>query len=141
MTSIDHVGVAVADLAGAIAFYESTLGLRLTHTEVNRSSGITEAMLAGDEPGACLQLLAPTTPSSVIAKFLDRSGPGVQHVAFRVDDLEAVSGSFRTSRVRMLYEHAVAGTSGSLINFAHPKDCGGVLIELVQPAPPAPSDQ
>jgi methylmalonyl-CoA/ethylmalonyl-CoA epimerase len=129
-TRIDHVGIAVPDLDEAIAFYRRAFGLEVVHEEVNEEQGVREAMLAiGD---SYLQLLAPLTPESTIAKFLDRSGPGIQQVAFGVDDVEAAATDLREAGVRVLYEHATVGTGGSLVNFCHPKDCGGVLVELVQ---------
>jgi methylmalonyl-CoA/ethylmalonyl-CoA epimerase len=81
-----------------------------------------------------VQLLAPLTPESTIAKFLDRSGPGLQQVAYRVVDVEAVSSVLRGRGLRLLYDSARRGTAGSRVNFVHPKDAGGVLVELVQPA-------
>jgi methylmalonyl-CoA/ethylmalonyl-CoA epimerase len=92
---------------------------------------------ASDTAGAMIQLLAPIDDSSTIAKFLDRSGPGMQQLAYRVTDLEAVMAVLRERGVRLLYDVARRGTAGSLVNFIHPKDAGGVLIELVEPAPPA----
>jgi methylmalonyl-CoA/ethylmalonyl-CoA epimerase len=106
-TAIDHVGVAVPDLDAAIAFYRDTFGM---------------------------QLLAPLSEDSTIAKFLDRSGPGVQQVAYRVEDIEAVSRTLRDRGLRLLYDQPRRGTSNSRVNFVHPKDAGGVLVELVQPA-------
>src|SRR6476620_6572632 len=135
-TAIDHVGVAVPDLDDAIAFYESTYGMRLLHEETNEEQGVREAMIAVGDSGSCIQLLAPLTPESTIAKFLDRSGPGLQQLAYRVTDLEAVSAVLRERGVRLLYDVARRGTAGSLVNFVHPKDAGGVLIELVEPALP-----
>ncbi|MFM8351220.1 MAG: VOC family protein, partial [Actinomycetales bacterium] len=93
-----------------------------------------EAMLAVGSSGSCIQLLAPLTAESTIARFLERSGPGIQQVAYRVDDVRAAADRLRQAGVRVLYEEPRRGTAGSLVNFAHPKDCGGVLIELVQPA-------
>ena len=81
-----------------------------------------------------MQLLAPLTPESTIATFLDRSGPGVQQVAYRVEDVDAVSATLRERGMRLLYDEPRRGTAGSRINFIHPKDAGGVLVELVQPA-------
>ena len=81
-----------------------------------------------------IQLLAPLTPESTIAKFIGRSGPGLQQLAFRVDDVEAVSATLRERGLRLLYDEPRRGTSDSRINFVHPKDAGGVLVELVQPA-------
>ena len=129
-TRIDHVGIAVPDLDEAIAFYKRAFGLEVVHEEVNEEQGVREAMLAiGD---SYLQLLAPLTPDSTIGKFLDRSGPGIQQMAFAVDDVEAAAADLRAAGVRVLYDQAKVGTGGSLVNFCHPKDCGGVLVELVQ---------
>ena len=133
-TAIDHVGIAVADLDAAITFYRDVYGMRLAHQEVNEEQGVREAMMAVGDSGSHVQLLAPLTPESTIAKFLDRSGPGVQQVAYRVDDIEAVSATLRQRGLRLLYENPRRGTSNSRVNFIHPKDAGGVLVELVEPA-------
>ena len=137
-TAIDHVGDAVPDLDEAIAFYTDTFGMRLAHEEVNEEQGVREAMMSvgGDPVGtaSCIQLLAPLDESSTIAKFLDRSGPGVQQMAYRVTDLEQVSTILRERGVRLLYDAPRRGTSDSRVNFIHPKDAGGVLVELVEPA-------
>ncbi|MBZ5734230.1 methylmalonyl-CoA epimerase [Nocardioides sp. TRM66260-LWL] len=133
-TAIDHVGIAVADLDEAIAFYESTFGMKVAHQEVNEEQGVREAMVAVGDSGSFIQLLAPLDDSSTIAKFLDRSGPGVQQMAYRVTDVDAVSAILRERGVRLLYPEAKRGTSDSRINFVHPKDAGGVLVELVEPA-------
>ncbi|GIG60839.1 methylmalonyl-CoA epimerase [Longispora fulva] len=133
---IDHVGVAVADLDAAIAFYENTFGMRCVHTETNEEQGVREAMLAvgPTSEGGCIQLLSPLSPSSTIAKFLDRSGPGVQQVAYTVADIDVACATLRERGVRLLYDAPRRGTSDSRINFVHPKDAGGVLVELVEPA-------
>jgi methylmalonyl-CoA/ethylmalonyl-CoA epimerase len=133
-TAIDHVGIAVHDLDEAIAFYETTFGMHVVHEETNEEQGVREAMVAVGDSGSCLQLLAPLTPESTIAKFLDRSGPGLQQLAYRVRDVEAVSDVLRERGVRLLYDAPRRGTSDSRINFVHPKDAGGVLVELVEPA-------
>lgn len=134
LTCIDHVGIAVADLDEAKAFYQRAFGLQVVHEEVNEEQGVREAMLAVGDSGSCIQLLAPLSPQSTIARFLDRSGPGIQQVAYRVSDVRATAQRLSAAGVRMLYPEPRRGTAGSLVNFAHPKDCGGVLIELVQPA-------
>ena len=134
-TAIDHVGVAVADLDEAIAFYRDTYGMTLAHEEVNEEQGVREAMMAVGDSGSHIQLLAPLSPESTIAKFLDRSGPGVQQMAYRVEDLDAVSATLRERGLRLLYPEARRGTAGSRINFIHPKDAGGILVELVEPSP------
>jgi methylmalonyl-CoA/ethylmalonyl-CoA epimerase len=133
-TAIDHVGVAVRDLDEAIAFYRDTYGMTLAHEEVNDEQGVREAMMAVGGSGSHIQLLAPLSPESTIAKFLDRSGPGVQQVAYRVEDVEVVSQVLRDRGLRLLYDAPRRGTSNSRVNFIHPKDAGGVLVELVQPA-------
>ena len=134
-TAIDHVGVAVRDLDDAIAFYESAFGMRLAHQEVNEEQGVREAMMAVGDSGSCIQLLAPIDESSTIAKFLDRSGPGLQQLAYRVRDVEQVSALLRERGLRLLYDEPRRGTANSRINFVHPKDAGGVLVELVEPSP------
>ncbi len=137
-TAIDHVGIAVPDLDAAIAFYRDTFGMRLVHEEVNEEQGVREAMMSvGGAPvgtASCIQLLAPLHDGSTIAKFLDRTGPGVQQVAYRVTDVEEVGTILRERGVRLLYDVPKRGTSDSRGNFIHPKDAGGVLVELVQPA-------
>lgn len=137
LTRIDHVGIAVPDLDEAKAFYRRAFGLEVVHEEVNEEQGVREAMLAVGDSGSCIQLLAPLNADSTIAKFLDRSGPGIQQVAYGVDDVEATATALREAGVRVLYETAKRGTAGSKVNFCHPKDCGGVLIELVEAAPDA----
>jgi methylmalonyl-CoA/ethylmalonyl-CoA epimerase len=137
ITRIDHVGVAVADLDAAKAFYADTFGLVTVHEEVNEQQGVREAMLAPAAeagPGARLQLLAPVDDDSTIAKFLARSGPGMHHLAWTVDDIESTSAQLRDRGLRLLYDEPRRGTSGSRINFVHPKDAGGILVELVEPA-------
>ena len=133
-TAIDHVGVAVRDLDEAIAFYQDRLGMRLVHEEVNEEQGVREAMMAVGDSGSCIQLLAPLDEESTIAKFLDRSGPGIQQLAYRVTDLDAVSVTLRERGLRLLYDQPRHGTAGSRVNFVHPKDAGGILVELVEPA-------
>jgi methylmalonyl-CoA/ethylmalonyl-CoA epimerase len=137
VTAIDHVGIAVADLDAAIAWYHDHLGMILVHEEVNNDQGIREAMLAvrGAPSGtAQIQLMAPIDDSSTIAKFLDKRGPGVQQLAVRVSDLDSLSERLRSHDVRLVYDAPRRGTANSRINFIHPKDAGGVLIELVEPA-------
>lgn len=133
-TAIDHVGMAVPDLDEAIAFYRDTFGMRLAHEEVNEEQGVREAMMAVGDSGSHVQLLAPLSESSTIAKFIDRNGPGCQQVAYRVTDVEQASALLRERGLRMLYDAPKRGTSDSRINFVHPKDAGGVLVELVEPA-------
>ncbi|MFC0448265.1 methylmalonyl-CoA epimerase [Rhodococcus jostii] len=137
VTAIDHVGIAVPDLDAAIAWYSEHLGMVSTHEEVNEEQGVREAMLSvvgSPEGSTALQLLAPLNENSTIAKFIDRSGPGLQQLAYRVTDIDAISAQLRERGVRLLYDAPRRGTADSRINFVHPKDAGGVLVELVEPA-------
>jgi methylmalonyl-CoA/ethylmalonyl-CoA epimerase len=137
-TAIDHVGIAVPDLDEAIEFYRDAFGMRVAHEETNEEQGVREAMMsvAGEPIGtaSCIQLLAPLSPDSTIARFLDRSGPGIQQLAYRVTDVDQVGAVLRERGLRLLYDAPRRGTSGSRVNFVHPKDAGGVLVELVEPA-------
>ena len=135
MIGLDHVGVAVPDLDAAVDFHTRVLGLQLTHREVNEDQQVEEAMLTGPGSGqrpVQVQLLAPSGPGSTIARFIERTGPGLQQVAYRVADVEAAAAWLREQGVRVLYDDARRGTAGSRVNFLHPKDCGGVLVELVE---------
>lgn len=135
-TAIDHVGVAVADFDAAVALYQDTFGMTVIHEEVNQEQGVREAMVAVGDPTApqsCIQILAPLSEDSPIAKFLDRSGPGLQQLAYRVTDIDAASAQLRAQGARLLYDEPKTGTAGSRINFVHPKSAGGVLVELVEP--------
>jgi methylmalonyl-CoA/ethylmalonyl-CoA epimerase len=134
ITAIDHVGIAVPDLEAAIEFHTGVLGGVMVHRERNDEQGVEEAMIAFHD-GAQVQLLAPLSAESTIAKFLDRNGPGLQQLAYRVDDVRAAAEQARSAGIRTLYDQPRRGTAGSSINFLHPKDAGGVLVELVQPAP------
>ncbi|WP_439661297.1 methylmalonyl-CoA epimerase [Lentzea sp. HUAS TT2] len=136
VTAIDHVGIAVPDLDVAIAFYRDNFGLEVAHEEVNEEQGVREAMLhaPGDHAGTAIQLLAPLNEDSTIAKFIGRSGPGLQQLAYRVSDVDVAADALRAKGLRLLYDEARRGTSDSRVNFVHPKDAGGVLIELVEPA-------
>ncbi len=137
VTAIDHVGIAVPDLDVAIKWYHDHLGMIVLHEEVNEEQGIREAMLSvrgATKGSAQVQLMAPLDETSTIAKFLDKRGPGLQQFAYRVSDLETLSAKLRADGIRLLYDVPRRGTSNSRINFIHPKDAGGVLVELVQPA-------
>ena len=137
VTSIDHVGIAVADLDAAVRMYETAFGMRCVHTEVNEEQGVREAMLAVGDSGGFVQLLSPLSPDSPVGRYLDRNGPGVQQVAYRVDDVDAASAHLRAQGMRLLYDEPRTGTAGSRVNFVHPKSTGGVLVELVEPGPDA----
>jgi methylmalonyl-CoA/ethylmalonyl-CoA epimerase len=131
---IDHVGIAVGDLDEAVRFYVSTLGFRIVHEETNAEQGVREAMVAVGESGTCLQILAPLTPESAIGRFLATSGPGMQQLAYRVSDIEEAMLATRAAGMRLLYDEPRRGTAGSRINFIHPRDAGGVLVELIEHA-------
>ena len=134
LTAIDHVGIAVPDMDEALEFYAATFGLRPVHEEVNEEQGIREAMLAVGDTDDRVQLMAPLDADSPLATFLARRGQGIQQLAYRVSDLEAASTVLRDRGLRLLYDTPKRGTAGSRINFVHPKDAGGVLVELVEPA-------
>src|SRR6478752_4019932 len=137
VTAIDHVGIAVPDLDAAIKWYHDHLGMIVLHEEVNEDQGVREAMLSvrGAPVGSAqIQLMAPLDETSPIAKFLDKRGPGMQQLAYRVSDIDALAERLREQGVRLLYDAPRRGTADSRINFIHPKDAGGVLIELVEAA-------
>ena len=139
---IDHVGLAVPNLDEAIKFHTEVLGWRVLHRETNEEQGVEEAMLgtgAQGEENAQIQLLGPLSPDSTIGKWLEKNGGkgGIQQLAYRVTDIDAVAAVLRERGVRMLYPEAKIGTGGSRIQFAHPKDTGGILLEIVEPNPHA----
>lgn len=134
LSAVDHVGIAVRDLDAALAWYDDCFGITAVHEETNEEQGVREVMLQVGMGDTQIQLLAPLGPDSPIAKFLDRSGPGVHQVAYRVEDIEAASEHLRSKGLRLLYDVPRGGTAGSRVNFVHPKDAGGVLVELVEPA-------
>ena len=125
------------DLDAAIAWYHDHLGMIVVHEEINTDQGVREAMLSvrGAPAGSAqVQLMAPLDDSCTIAKFIDKRGPGIQQIAYRVSDLDALSERLRDKGVRLLYDAPRRGTANSRINFIHPKHAGGVLVELVEPA-------
>ena len=134
---IDHVGIAVTDLDAAVEMYETAFGMTCVHTEVNEEQGVREAMLEVGSSGSYLQLLAPLSPDSPIGRFLERSGPGIQQLAYRVRSVDELSAHLRAQGMRLLYDEPRRGTAGSRVNFVHPKSAGGVLVELVEPGPQA----
>jgi methylmalonyl-CoA/ethylmalonyl-CoA epimerase len=131
--AIDHVGIAVADFDEAVRYYADVFGMSVAHEEINEEQGVREAMLSVGDSGSSIQLLAPLSDASPIAKFLDQRGPGIQQLAYRVGDLDAVCDVLRERGARLLYDVPKRGTAGSRVNFVHPKSAGGVLVELVEP--------
>jgi len=134
-TALDHVGIAVEDLDASIAFYQTAFGMRCAHVETNEEQGVREAMMAVGDSGSYVQLLAPLSPDTTIGRFLADRGPGIQQMAYRVQDIDAACLRLREAGVRLLYDQPRTGTAGSRVNFVHPKSSGGVLVELVEPAP------
>ena len=129
---IDHVGVAVADLDAAIALHERTYGLTLAHREVVEEQGVEAALL--DVGDGHVELLAPLGEETPVGKFLAKRGPGLHHVAYRVEDINSTLGELNRSGVRMIDEVARRGIRDSMVAFLHPSATGGVLTELVQPS-------
>jgi methylmalonyl-CoA epimerase len=127
---LDHVGVAVADLAAARALYEQVLGLEVTHEEVIEDQGVHELLLsAGD---AFVQLVAPLSPDTPVGRFLARRGEGVHHVGYAVPDVAAALADLRAQGIEVIEPAPRIGSGGTTIAFLHPKSMGGVLVELVE---------
>lgn len=132
LEAIDHTGVAVNDLDAAIVFYRDVLGLPLVHREAVTEQGV-EAVLF-DLGDGHVELIAPLRPDSGVARYLEQRGPGLHHVAYRVDDIEAALASLSAAGVRLIDERPRAGIRGSRVAFLHPTATGGVLTEIVEPA-------
>ncbi len=133
---IDHVGYAVSDIEAAIKFHTEVLGFRVLHREDNVEQGVTEVMLGTgkQEPeSAQVQLLAPLNENSTIAKFIAKRGEGIQQVCYRVSDIDPVCADLKSKGVRLLFPEPKNGTAGARINFVHPKDSGGILLEMTEP--------
>ena len=137
VTCLDHVGIAVPDLDAAVEFYRSAFGWVNHHQETNEEQGVVEAMIGPKDltgRDGMVQLLAPLNEESTIAKFIEKKGPGLQQMCLRTSDIEALTAHLTGQGVRLLYPEAKRGTGGAKINFVHPKDAGGVLLEITQPA-------
>jgi methylmalonyl-CoA/ethylmalonyl-CoA epimerase len=129
---LDHVGVAVRDIeAGIDAWAERTGGV-VTHREVNEEQGVEEAMMSMPDETFELQILAPLSPDSTIAKFIEKHGEVTQQIAYEVDDLDATVATLKAHGITPIYASAKTGTRNSRINFIHPRDADGVLIELLE---------
>lgn len=129
---IDHIGIAVKSLEDSIKFYEEVLGAKLVHTEVNADQNISEAMM--DLHGQTIQLLAPLSDRGAIHDFLVKYGEGVQQIALKVANLDYACSAARNNGIAVIFAQHKRGSSDSRINFLHPRDCGGVLLELVESA-------
>jgi len=128
---IDHIGLAVDDMEAAIALYCDTLGLTLTHDEVVRSQG-TRAVFLRASSGPDLELLGSLGADTPVGKFLAKRGPGMHHVCYAVDNLEAAIAHCLAQGLRMIDETPRIGAKGKHLAFIHPKAVGGVLIELYE---------
>jgi methylmalonyl-CoA/ethylmalonyl-CoA epimerase len=127
---VDHIGVAVSNLEEALKIYTDVLGLKLHGTEVVEEQKVRVAFMpVGDTE---IELLESTDPEGPIAKFIEKRGEGIQHIAFRVDDLEEALEQMRQKGVRLIDEKPRYGAGGARIAFLHPKSTGGVLVELCQ---------
>ncbi len=129
---IDHIGVVVEDLDGAVALYRDRFGMREQHRETVEEQGVDAVLLEVGE--GHVELLAPLSPDSAVGRFLARSGPGLHHVAYQTEDIDSALDSVREAGMRLIDEQPRAGIRGSKVAFVHPKSTGGVLTELVEPA-------
>lgn len=130
LTDIDHIGIAVEDLDAAVEHYRRTLGVEPAHREVVTDQGVEEVLFKVGS--SYIQLLGALGPGTPIGRYLARRGPGVHHIAYRVDDLEAALAYLKAEGVRLVDEHPRPGSRGTLVAFAHPTGFAGVLVELVQ---------
>lgn len=129
---IDHIAIAVSSMDDALETFRTLWGLAPERTEEVASDKITEAMLPVGE--SYLQLLEPTDDTSTVAKFIERRGQGLHHIAVRVDDIEATLEHLKTQGARLLDEEPRIGGGGHRVAFVHPKATHGILIELVEQA-------
>ena len=136
---IDHVGVAVSDLEAALELYEGTLQMPVAHRETVAEQGVEAVLL--DVGATHVELLRPLGPETAVGRFLERNGPGLHHVAYRTDDIDAALESLRATGLRLVDERPRAGIRSSRVAFLHPKSTGGVLTELVEPAAHAAGTQ
>ncbi len=128
---LDHVGVAVEDLDAALERYTAGLGLAVGHRETVAEQGVEAVLL--DVGDGHVELLRPLGPDTPVGRFLARRGPGLHHVAYGVDDIDAELERLRGAGLRLLDERPRRGIRGSRVAFLHPRDAGGVLTEIVQP--------
>ena len=129
---IDHVGVAVEDLDASIALYEKTYKMELVHRETVTEQGVEAVLLDVGENH--VELLAPLDPDTPVGKFLAKKGPGIHHVAYQVEDIDAALDAMRKQGLRLIDEQPRTGIRASRVAFLHPSASGGVLTELVEPA-------
>jgi methylmalonyl-CoA/ethylmalonyl-CoA epimerase len=132
LTDIDHVGIAVADLGSAVELYSRTFGIEPAHRERVESQGVEEVLFAVGS--SYVQLLGALGPDTPVGRFLEREGPGVHHVGYRVQDVEQALSRLRSEGIALIDESPRPGSRNTTIAFVHPRSMGGVLIELVQEA-------
>lgn len=130
LTDVDHVGIAVGDLEAAVEHYRRALGVEPSHRERVESQGVEEVLFKVGS--SYIQLVGALGPDTPVGRFLERRGPGVHHVGYRVDDLGAALARLRDAGVPLIDEEPRPGSRGTTIAFVHPKGMGGVLVELVQ---------
>lgn len=128
---IDHLGIAVRDIDEVAAYYEKTLGIRCEHREVVESQKVITAFLTVGE--SHLELLQPTSPDSTIAKFMEKNGEGIHHVAFGTDHIESQLAKASAAGCRLIHEKPFVGAGDKWVAFLHPKSTHGVLTEFCQP--------
>jgi methylmalonyl-CoA/ethylmalonyl-CoA epimerase len=133
LDAIDHTGIAVASLDESIPFYRDVLGLQLVHRETLVEQGV-EAVLF-DVGESHIELIAPLGPETGVARFLESRGPGLHHVAYRVEDIEGALATLGAAGVRLIDTKPRVGIRGSCVAFLHPSATGGVLTELVGSRP------
>jgi len=131
LSVIDHVGVAVQDIDGALPFYRDVLRMPLVHRERVQDQGVDAALL--DVGDGHIELVAPLGPDTAVGRFLARRGAGLHHVAYRVEDVGETLGALAAAGVRLIDERPRVGIRGSQVAFLHPASTGGVLTEIVQP--------
>ena len=129
---IDHIGVATDDLDGAIALYEETLGMPISHRETVESQGVEAVLL--DVGDGHVELLRPLGPDTPVGRYLERKGPGLHHVAYAVDDIDGTLGTLKEAGVELIDSEPRVGIRDSRVAFVHPKSTGGVLTEIVETA-------
>ncbi len=127
---VDHIGIATPKIDDALAFWRDALGLEVAHTEEVEEQGVRVAMLPVGEPR--VELLEPLHAASPVAKFLEKRGAGIHHVAVRVPDIRAALARLKSRGARLIDEEPRVGAGGCLIAFVHPSASGGVLLELVE---------
>jgi methylmalonyl-CoA epimerase len=130
LIEVDHVGIAAENLDAEVERYRRVLGLEPVHREVVKSQGVEEVLFRVGS--SCIQLLGALGPDTPVARFLQKRGPGVHHIGYRVEDVAAALDRLRTEGVRLIDEVPRSGSRGTTIAFVHPEGMGGVLVELVQ---------